>query len=45
MSQSVNAILYSVRIRLHVSAKNDRPSSGLTARIKKGAHFTDAFQV
>jgi hypothetical protein len=30
---------YSVRITLHVSARNDKPSSGLIARIKMGYYY------
>jgi len=39
MLQTVNTTLYSARIRLHVSATNDEPSSGLITRTQT------AFQV
>ena len=40
MLHLANTALHSVRIRLHVSAKNDWPSSGPVARIQKGINFT-----
>ena len=36
ISYSVNRSLYSVRIRPHVSAKSDEPSSGLITTMKNG---------
>jgi len=43
MLRSVNT-LYSGRIKLHVLAKNDYPSSGLTV-IQKKVYFTNVFHV
>ena len=45
MLWSVNTTLYSGRIRLHVSAKNDKPPSGLITLIQKVVYLTTVFQV
>ena len=42
---AVKKALYSVRITLHVSAKNGCPSSGRITRIQKGVRCTNLFQV
>jgi len=45
MFQWVNTTLYSVTIRIHVSAKTVEPSPGLITRIQKGVYFAAVFQV